>query len=54
MEFMRSIMEPFRKRNFIPSIEWVEKNALKKDDLLFKLHTEHILQLLKTGIYIYI
>lgn len=52
---MRSIMEPFRNCNFLPAIQWVECNASEKRDLLFRLHTEHIFQLLKIGIvYMYI
>lgn len=47
---MRSIMEPFRNRDFLPAIQWVEQNASEKRDLLFRLHTEHIFQLLKIGI----
>lgn len=47
MDLVKQIMEPFRQRNFKPAIDWVEQNAPENEDLLFRLHSQHILQLLE-------
>lgn len=49
VDTMRSIMEPFKNRQFLPAIEWIKENAPEHDDLLFRLHRQHIVQLLLDG-----
>lgn len=49
IQLVKDIMEPFRAKNFRPAIEWVEQNRPNKEDLLFRLHSQHIIQLLENG-----
>ncbi|KAI6207641.1 Protein RMD5-like protein A [Aphelenchoides besseyi] len=46
INLMRSIMEPFKRCEYMPAIEWVKENANENKSLLFQLHRQHMLQLL--------
>ncbi|KAI6178317.1 Protein RMD5-like protein A [Aphelenchoides besseyi] len=46
INLMRSIMEPFKRCEYMPAIEWVKENANENKSLLFRLHRQHMLQLL--------
>ena len=49
VDTMRNIMEPFKNRQFLPAIEWLRENAPKEEGLMFRLHRQHIVQLLIDG-----
>ncbi|KAI6203001.1 hypothetical protein M3Y94_00505800 [Aphelenchoides besseyi] len=49
INLMRSIMEPFKRCEYMPAIEWVKENANENKSLLFRLHRQHMLQLLIDG-----
>jgi hypothetical protein len=46
---IRHVMEPFRSRQFMPAIEWLKRKVPRERDLLFRLHRQHIVQLLSEG-----
>lgn len=46
-------MEPFRQHNYLPAIEWVSNNCQQQENILFRLHSEHIIFLIENGIFLY-
>ncbi|CAD5206499.1 unnamed protein product [Bursaphelenchus okinawaensis] len=49
IKLFENVMVPFKERNFLPAIEWIKVNAPYKNDLLFKLHRQVVLNLLEEG-----
>jgi hypothetical protein len=46
---LKEIMNSFKQRNYLPAIEWLKENAPERQDLLFQIQCQHIIQLLDTS-----
>lgn len=49
---MREVMESLRAGNYLPAIEWVRAHRAASEDLLFRLHSQYMIQLLLQGKFI--
>ena len=52
VDLMRLIMDAFKRGDYAPALIWVSENAPQNMGLLFRLHRQHMLQLLTQSLWL--